>query len=117
MKTSYEIFSRNLRNQLDAKRKTQSDLARHLGVSAVAVSRWVRGESMPRPNMLDRICIFLNCTPEDLMTDHSQVAVMLPQDIIAEEIENNPRLMRLMFYFMKMSDAELDKEIERISRK
>ena len=117
MKTSYEIFSRNLRNQLELKRKTQSDLARHLGVSAVAVSRWVRGESMPRPNMLDRICVFLNCSAEDLMTDHTKVVVMLPQDILAEEIENNPRLMRLMFYFMKLSDAELDKEIERISRK
>ena len=117
MKTSYEIFSRNLRNQLDLKRKNQSDLARHLGVSAVAVSRWVRGESMPRPNMLDRICVFLNCTAEDLMTDHTKTVVMLPQDIIAEEIENDPRLMRIMFYCMKMTDAEKDKLIERLAEK
>lgn len=117
MKTSYEIFSRNLRNKLDAKRITQNDVARHLGVSAVAVSRWVNGESMPRPNMLDKLCAYLVCTPEDLMTDHTKVTVLLPEDIIAEEIHDNPRLMRIMFFYMKMSDEELDKEIERLSRK
>ena len=116
MKTSREIFAHNLRNKLDAKNKKQSELAKYLDVSAVSVSRWVNGDAMPRAEMIDGICRFLVCTQEDLLTDHSKVAVMLPQDIIAEEIENNPRLMRLMFYFMKLSDAELDKEIERISK-
>ena len=117
MKTQLEIFSTNLRNQLEAKRKTQSDLARFLKVSAVTVHRWVSGDAMPRTKMVDGICRFLNCTAEDLMTDHTKTVVMLPQDIIAEEIENNPRLMRLMFYFMKMTDDELDKEIERLAKK
>ena len=116
MKTSREIFSYNLRNKLDAKNKKQSELAKFLGVSAVSVSRWVNGDAMPRADMIDGICRFLLCSQEDLMTDHTKVAVMLPQDIIAEEIQNNPRLMRLMFYFMKKSDEELDKEIERLSK-
>ena len=117
MKTSREIFSRNLRNKLDAKNKKQSELAKFLGVSAVSVSRWVNGDAMPRAEMIDGICRFLVCTQEDLLADHTKTVVMLPQDILAEEIENNPRLMRLMFHFMKLSDEELDKEIERISRK
>lgn len=117
MTNSKEIFGRNLRNKLDAKRKNQNDLARYLNVTPTAVSRWVNGEAMPRANMLDRICVFLNCTAEDLMTDHTKVAVMLPQDIIAEEIENDPRLMRIMFYCMKMTDAEKDKLIERLAEK
>lgn len=117
MKTSQEIFSQNLNNMLIAKKKTQSDLARYLDTTPTTVSKWALGKAMPRTKMLDGICRFLVCTQEDLMTDHSKVAVMLPQDILAEEIENNPRLMRLMFYYMKLSDAELDKEIERISRK
>lgn len=115
--TSKEIFGRNLRNRLDADRKSQNDLARYLGVTPTAVSRWVNGEALPRARMIDRICAYLVCTVEDLMVDHSKVATLLPQDIIAEEIEKNPRLMRLMFYYMKMSDAELDKEIERLQRK
>lgn len=117
MKTSREIFATNLRNKLDAKQKKQSDLARFLGVSAVAVSRWVNGDAMPRAEMIDGICRFLVCTPEDLMTDHSKTVVMLPQDIIAEEIENDPRLMRIMFYCMKMTDAEKDTLIERLAGK
>ena len=116
MKTSQEIFSENLRNKLIAKRKTQSDLARHLKVSPVSVSRWVNAEAMPRSGMMDRICSYLGCSAEELLVDHSKPVAMLPQDIIAEEIESNPKLMRLMFYFMKMSDEELDKEIERLSR-
>lgn len=117
MTNSKEIFGRNLRNKLDAKRKNQNDLARYLNVTPTAVSRWVNGEAMPRANMLDRICFYLNCTAEDLMTDHTKTVVMLPQDIIAEEIENDPRLMRIMFYCMKMSDAEKDKLIERLAEK
>ena len=117
MTNSKEIFGRNLRNKLDAKRKNQNDLARYLNVTPTAVSRWVNGEAMPRANMLDRICFYLVCTPEDLMTDHSKTVVMLPQDIIAEEIENDPRLMRIMFYCMKMTEAEKDKLIERLAEK
>ena len=117
MKTALEIFSHNLRNQLELKRKSQSDLSRHLKVSAVSASRWVNGVSMPRADMLDRICQYLNCTAEDLMTDHTKVAVMLPQDIIAEEIESDPKLMRIMFYCMKMSEDEKDTLIERLASK
>lgn len=115
--TTKEIFATNLRNLLYAKNKTQSELARGLNTSPTTVSHWVNGEMLPRSNMIDRICQYLSTTPDYIMTDHSKPATMLPQDIIAEEIENNPRLMRLFFYYMKLSDAELDKEIERISRK
>lgn len=116
MKTSQEIFTHNLNNLLIAKNKTQAQLAKFLDTTPTTVSKWANGKAMPRAKMLDGICRFLVCSQEDLMADHSKVAVMLPQDIIAEEIENNPRIMRLMFYFMKLSDAELDKEIERISK-
>lgn len=116
MKTSLEIFSHNLRNQLEAKRRTQSDLSRHLKVSAVSVSRWVNGVSMPRADMLDRICQYLNCTAEDLMADHTKTVELLPHDIIADEIESDPKLMRIMFLCMKMSDAEKDALIERLSK-
>ena len=117
MKTAQEIFSYNLTNMLIAKNRSQSDLARHLKTTPTTVSKWALGKAMPRPNMLDRICVFLNCTAEDLMTDHTKTVVMLPQDIIAEEIENDPRLMRIMFYCMKMTDAEKDKLIERLAGK
>lgn len=116
MKSTLEIFSENLRNKLIARRKTQADLAKYMNVTQASVSRWVNGSAMPRPAMIDKICVFLNCTADELTIDHSKPVAMLPQDIIAEEIESNPKLMRLMFYFMKMPDEELDKEIERLSK-
>lgn len=117
MKTSQEIFSLNLTNLLIAKNKTQAQLAKYLDTTPTTVSKWVNGKAMPRAKMLDSICRFLVCTQEDLMTDHSKPVPMLPQDIIAEEIENDPKLMRIMFLCIKMTEEEKDKLIERLSRK
>lgn len=72
MKTTAELFGENLRNQLIVKNKSQADIARYLKVTEASVSRWVNGQSMPRAKMLDRICLFLNCSVEDLTTDHSK---------------------------------------------
>lgn len=116
MKTTQEIFTHNFNNMLIAKNRTQAQLVKYLGTTPTTVSKWANGKTMPRAKMLDRICAFFCCSQEDLLTDHSKTAVMLPQDILAEEIESNPRLMRLMFYYMKMSDEELDKEIERLTK-
>lgn len=107
MTSSKEVFGRNLRNRLMDKNKSQNDLARYLKVTATTVSRWANGEALPRAKMIDRICVFLACTPEDLMTDHSKVAVLMPEDVIAEEIHNNPRLFQL---FVSAIGAE-DKDI------
>ena len=112
MKTTAELFGENLRNQLIVKNKSQADIARYLKVTEASVSRWVNGQSMPRAKMLDRICIFLNCSVEDLTTDHSKPVEYAPEDVIAEQLKENPRLMRLMLYAMKLSDGDLDKLIE-----
>lgn len=112
MKSALEIFSENLRNQLFAKRKTQAQLSKHLDVTGATVSRWANGISMPRPDMLDRICTFLMCSAEDLMTDHSKVIELAPEDVLAEEMNERPRLFRLMFIASKMSDENLDALIQ-----
>lgn len=107
MTTSKEIFGRNLRNRLEAKNRSQNDLARFLDVTATAVSRWVNGEALPRANMIDRICVFLGCSVEDLMTDHTKVAVLMPEDVIAEEIHKNPRLFQMFMVAIRASDEDL----------
>jgi transcriptional regulator with XRE-family HTH domain len=112
MKSALEIFSENLRNQLFAKRKTQAQLSKHLDVTGATVSRWVNGISMPRPDMLDRICTFLMCSAEDLMTDHTKAIELAPEEVLAEEMNERPRLFRLMFIASKMSDENLDALIQ-----
>lgn len=102
-----EVFGRNLRNKLDAKQRTQNDLARFLKVTPTAVSRWVNAEALPRSNMIDRICAYLNCTTEDLMTDHTKTAILMPEDVIAEEIHANPRLFQLFMVAIRSTDEDL----------
>jgi len=116
MKTTTELFGENLRYKLIERRKNQADIARYLNVTEATVSRWVNGLSMPRASMIDKLCTFLHCSVEDLTTDHSKPVEYAPEDIIAEQINENPRLMRLMLHAMKMTDAELDKLIEDIKK-
>ena len=117
MKTSQEIFTYNFNNMLIAKNKTQAQLAKFLGTTPTTVSKWANGKTIPRAKMLDDICRFFMCSQEDLMADHTKQVALLPQDIIAEEIESDPKLMRIMFYCMKMSEDEKDALIERLASK
>lgn len=107
-----EVFAENLRNMLIAKNKKQVDLAKYLDTTKATVTHWVNGENVPRMNTIDRICAFLHCTVEDLTTDHNKPVEYAPEDVIAEQLKENPRLMRLMLYAMKLSDGDLDKLIE-----
>lgn len=112
-KTMHAIFSENLRNQLYLKRMTQADLAKKVGVSEASVSKWCLGEAVPRAKKIDQICILLGCNIEDLTTDHTKTVEIAPEDVIAEEIRNNPKLFRLMMYASRLSDKEIDELIAR----
>lgn len=111
-----QVFSRNLRNWLDMKKKTQADLSRAVGVSQTSVSNWVNAEILPRPKMIEKICVFLSCSSDDLMTDHTKEVELAPEDVIAEELRDRPRLFKLMLYAAKLSDAELDELIAGIKK-
>lgn len=111
-----QIFATNLRNRLAAKRWSQADLSRAVGASQTSVSLWINAEVLPRPNMVKKICQFLGCSSDDLMTDQSKTVELAPEDVIASEIRDNPKLFRLMLYAARLSDAELDALIERAKK-
>ena len=113
MRSVKEIFSNNLRNKLYEKNATQAQLAKFVGVSQTSVSHWINGEILPRPKMIDKIALYLNCTSDYLMTDHSSQAELTPEDVLTEVIKESPRLFRLMFYASKLPDDRLDDLIER----
>ena len=117
MRTTKEIFAENLRDLLLAKNKKQADLARYTGATTATVSYWCNGEAMPRAGTIDKICTFLHCTVEDLTADHNKPVQYAPEDIIAEQIRDNPQLMRLMLFAMKLSPAELDELINKVGKK
>ena len=45
MECSKDIFGRNLARYIEAKGKTQKEIAEYLGVSAPTVSDWINGQN------------------------------------------------------------------------
>lgn len=115
-RTMADIFSENLRNQLYLKRWSQADLAKKTKASEASVSKWCKGLSTPRPKKIDEICLLLGCSKDDLLTDHTKEVELAPEDIIAEELRENPRLFKLMMYASRLSNAELDDLIARAKK-
>ena len=111
MKTTAQIFSENLRRILEEKNKTQRSLARLTGTTEATVSRWVNGEVVPRHAKLDSICEVLMCSLEDLMLDKDKTAVLLPEDVVADELRERPLLFRLMIVAMRADDEAIQNAI------
>ena len=107
MKSTQQIFSENLRSLLEQKNKTQRDLAKFIPTTEATVSRWINGTVMPRYKMIDRTCQFLMCSPEDLMLDKDKTAVLLPEDVVADELRERPLLFRLMIVAMRADDEAI----------
>lgn len=116
MKTTIEIFSANLRRLLEEKKKTQRQLARYIPTTEGTVSRWVNAEAMPRNATMDKVCAFLMCSPEDLMLDNDKTAVLLPEDVIADEIRERPLLFKLFLVAMRASDKEIENCIKLLKK-
>lgn len=112
-----ELFAFNLRNMLYAKNKTQSELARATKTTPTTVSHWVNAEMMPRPAMIDKICAYLHCSTEDLLTDHTKTANTAPEDVIAEVILERPLLMQLFLMADKADDDAIYKAIKVLGEK
>ncbi len=55
-----------LREQREQRQLTQAALAEKLGVSTLTVGRWERGEAVPTPYALKKLCTLLEATPQAL---------------------------------------------------
>lgn len=60
-------FKKNLIYYLNLRQKSQSDLAKAIGVAKTTVSSYVNGVSMPRMDKIDKICDYLNIKRSDLL--------------------------------------------------
>ena len=116
MKTTQQIFSENLRNLLEQKKKTQRDLAKFIPTTEATVSRWINGTVMPRYKMIDRTCQFLMCSPEELMLDSDRAETLLPEDVVAEELRERPLLFRLMLVAMRADDEAIKEAIIQLKK-
>lgn len=70
-----QIFSKQLKHQLQIHEMTQSDLAKRLGVSTQSVTNWCKGTKTPRMDKVDSMCKIFNCRRSDLMEEKSSISL------------------------------------------
>ena len=107
MKTSLEIFAQNLRDTLEAQRKSQSDLARHTGATTVSVSRWIN-ESKVEKWLL-----------ENVEEDFKVQVTMKPKEKREDPKKYKDRLARLndMYLLGNISQKEYEDKSAELQRK
>lgn len=68
-----EIFSRNLRWEMQKKDISQNGLAKKLGCAVATVNSWCLGQTMPRRELFEKLCQFLNVSRFDLLSDKEAI--------------------------------------------
>ena len=78
-----EIISRNIRQEIEQSGKTKTEIAKAIGVSKPTVSQYVSGRIQPSLSTLSRLCTFLNCSADDILTVKNRLkkrrAAVLPR--------------------------------------
>ena len=67
-----KTFGENLKYYLNARGKTQNDLAAYLGVTRGAVSQWANGYRTPSAEVADKIAEWLNIERDDLASERPE---------------------------------------------
>lgn len=95
-------FVYRLREQ---KNMTQAELARMLGVTPAAVSKWENGSSKPRTEVLFRLAEILGVRPEELMAGHLIENPTLDPEVVKQINERYEHLQKVEV--CNRSDAKL----------
>ena len=66
-KTLDELISYNLKQEIEQSGKTKSEIARAIGVSNPTISQYLSGRIQPSLSTLSKLCIFLNCSADDIL--------------------------------------------------
>ncbi len=67
MRTKKEIVGENIKWIRENKGITQKDFAKLLNISNVTLSTYENGRTMPKLEMIDRICQVLGCRKEEIL--------------------------------------------------
>lgn len=96
-----QVFSRRLRQYLEANDMTQNALAKRLGVGPTSVYNWCNGIKSPRMDKVDAMCEIFHCRRSDLIIDQEdaddhaglQMYYLDPETArLAQELHDRPEL-------------------------
>lgn len=77
MKTHYEIFRDNLRREMNARKLSQSDVARICGASKQAVSTWMNATRAPRMDKIEILARYFGIPKSALLEEPSENIVQI----------------------------------------
>ena len=63
------IFSRNLRYQMELNKRSRQDVAMALGISYFTVTSWVNGSKYPRMDKVEMLAKYFGCQKSDLIEE------------------------------------------------
>jgi len=113
------IFSKRLQYYMSLNNLTQSDLCSKLGFTKSAVSTWVLGTRIPRPEVIDSLADFFGIKRSDLLEykqegDNNSLSIESQQ--ILHSYNNNLKIKILFDKAIKLSDQDINVLISMANR-
>ena len=63
------VFSRNLKYQMDLNNKSRQEVATALGISYFTITSWVNGSKYPRMDKVEKLANYFGCLKSDLIEE------------------------------------------------
>lgn len=79
-----EVLSENLKNLLERKGKTQTDMAKDLDLRQSTVSSWINAVKYPRRDKIELLADYFGVMPSDITEDKS-----IQQDTLAAHLDGD----------------------------
>ena len=95
-----EIFSKNLRRIMYDRNITQAQMSKELDIPKTTISSWMNGKRVPKMDMFDRLCTYLNCRRSDLMEEKA------PDTTIMRVTEQERKMLEYWRYLNKTEDKQ-----------
>ena len=95
-----DIFSRNLRYQMEIHNKSRQDISEALGISYFTVTSWANGSKYPRMNKVEQLAKYFDISISDLVEEKEKPTV---QD---DGLTENQR--KLMEFVKSVPDDKAD---------
>jgi repressor LexA len=67
-----DVFSRNLKYQMDLHNKSRQDVSEALGISYFTITSWVNGSKYPRMDKVEKLADYFGILMSDLIEDKKE---------------------------------------------
>ena len=81
-----DIFSRNLKYQMDLNNKSRQDISDALGISYFTVTSWVNGSKYPRMNKVEQLAKYFGISISDLVEEKMTEEIKKDNDTLSSII-------------------------------